>query len=163
MLSPSCKPQAWVRLKCYFWESGKVYFVCLFYKGKESITTRMKKVRPGSFMSRCQQEGQHTKSLEKIKQANINLWSRRQKKPYPELIWTALKTMQWLPLDFGLSSNIIVETGKTGRGGRFFWGFCLFWFLYSHALAHIHMHKKKIYDWALILLKSKEISIKPFP
>lgn len=56
-----------------------MHFVCLFYKGKESITTRTKKGRPGSFMSSYQQEGQHTESLEKIKQADPHLWSRRKK------------------------------------------------------------------------------------
>lgn len=39
----------------------------------------MKKGRPGSFMSSYQQEGQHTKSLRKIKQADLHLWSRRKK------------------------------------------------------------------------------------
>lgn len=95
--------------KCCFWESGKMYFVCLVYKGEESITTKKKKVRSGSFMSSCQQEGQHTKNLEKIKQTDFILWSTRQKISYTELKWKALTTMQWSLFNLSPSCTVDIE------------------------------------------------------
>lgn len=120
-LYPEC-PRLGSGGKCYFWETGKMYFACLLYKGKESITTRMRKVRPGSFVSSCRQEGQHTKSLEKIKQAGINLWSRRQKS-YAECR-ADMKGTKLFPFNVDLRLSILTQTRKSGSRGGVRWVEC---------------------------------------
>lgn len=164
-LCPEC-PRPGSDGKCCFQESGKMYFVCLFYKGKESITTKKKKVRSGSFMSSCQQEGQHTENLEKITQTDFSLWSTRQKISYTELMWKSLTMQQYLFTLIWAPIALLIQKTNGGSVAIFVWLIVLFCFQMCTCFLPLFFFfsdvKKQVYNRVLILLKSKGISINTF-
>lgn len=94
-LYPEC-PRLGSGGKCYFWETGKSYFVCLFYTGKESITTRMRKVRPGTFTCHhANRKASIPKALRKLSK-QVSICGVEGKKSYAECR-ADMKGTKWFP------------------------------------------------------------------